>query len=450
MEIVLEQKDAADWTYRGEGAVNLVLAYTGSSPLFFGKVLRIQKAPRNGSHCGSVRNLKALSAHERLLWRDVGDIVSCTDHDVACQIYVQHVMIPLLDFKHVDAGVHVLVTREFLETIEKNILGQRPAWRINAGRINIHRDSVLLQSDHAIFSQGGDDEFCISVEIKPKWGCLPTSRFISKKNAIKKNVTRFRMHQALKLQKGEISQFSDYNPLDLFSGSRDQIYKAIKDLFSTPQNNFRVFLNGSLILGASGGYADDTNLVIEEAFEDALQSVIQREKGSRAMTFLQLVAEAVYKSGCLNRLLAVQQLDSFDIEGAIHAYYDIISKPCQVCGHMDDEELLNICGTLHSAHLDQSLEIVRNFLIAATAKDCSLMITFRPWHVECPGSAYNSIFVESTNQTFDYKVNFIDLDLKPLRKMEEYYEQDNKIVRSYTKMFVTELEADDYYRPEEV
>ena len=34
--------------------------------------------------------------------------------------------------------------------------------------------------------------------------------------------------------------------------------------------------------------------------------------------------------------------------------------------------------------------------------------------------------------------------------MEEYYEQDNKIVRSYTKMFVTELEADDYYRPEEV
>lgn len=34
MEIVLDQKDAADWTYRGEGAVNLVLAYTGSSPLF--------------------------------------------------------------------------------------------------------------------------------------------------------------------------------------------------------------------------------------------------------------------------------------------------------------------------------------------------------------------------------------------------------------------------------
>lgn len=30
----MEPKDAFDWSYRGEGAVNLVLAYTGSSPTF--------------------------------------------------------------------------------------------------------------------------------------------------------------------------------------------------------------------------------------------------------------------------------------------------------------------------------------------------------------------------------------------------------------------------------
>lgn len=34
MELILEEKDARDWTYRGEGAVNLVLAYSGSSPAF--------------------------------------------------------------------------------------------------------------------------------------------------------------------------------------------------------------------------------------------------------------------------------------------------------------------------------------------------------------------------------------------------------------------------------
>ena len=33
-KVVLERKDAADWIYRGEGAANIVLAYTGSSPAF--------------------------------------------------------------------------------------------------------------------------------------------------------------------------------------------------------------------------------------------------------------------------------------------------------------------------------------------------------------------------------------------------------------------------------
>lgn len=33
-DVVLEQKHAVDWVYRGEGAANLVLAYTGSSHSF--------------------------------------------------------------------------------------------------------------------------------------------------------------------------------------------------------------------------------------------------------------------------------------------------------------------------------------------------------------------------------------------------------------------------------
>ncbi|XP_022936206.1 inositol-pentakisphosphate 2-kinase IPK1-like isoform X2 [Cucurbita moschata] len=66
---------------------------------------------------------------------------------------------------------------------------------LSAGRVNVHRDSFLLQSDHSIFSQ---DQL--------KYGCLPTSRFITKRNFINQNVTRFRMHQALKLQNGEISE----------------------------------------------------------------------------------------------------------------------------------------------------------------------------------------------------------------------------------------------------
>lgn len=34
MELTLTKEDAAHWVYRGEGAVNLVLAYSGSSPSY--------------------------------------------------------------------------------------------------------------------------------------------------------------------------------------------------------------------------------------------------------------------------------------------------------------------------------------------------------------------------------------------------------------------------------
>lgn len=34
MEVILREKEADDWIYRGEGAANLVLAYNGSSSSF--------------------------------------------------------------------------------------------------------------------------------------------------------------------------------------------------------------------------------------------------------------------------------------------------------------------------------------------------------------------------------------------------------------------------------
>ncbi|RYR51235.1 hypothetical protein Ahy_A06g026260 isoform B [Arachis hypogaea] len=50
---------------------------------------------------------------------------------------------------------------------------------------------------------------------------------------------------------------------------------------------------------------------------------------------------------------------------------------------------------------------------------------------EDSSSIYNNIYLESTNQAVDFKVYFIDLDLKRLNKMEEYYELDKKIVSCY-------------------
>ncbi|XP_047946534.1 inositol-pentakisphosphate 2-kinase IPK1-like isoform X4 [Salvia hispanica] len=370
MGAILQGKDAEEWTYRGEGAVNLVLAYCGSSPHFVGKVLRIQKVPNDRPECENGHS--ALVNHESSLWGKFECIVSAPTREIAEHIYVQKVMCPLLGSEHVDAG--------------------------------------------------------------PKGGFLPTSEFIAEGNAVKKRITRFKMHQALKLHRGKISQISQYHPLDLFSGSKDGIRKAIETLFITPQNNFRVFLNGSIIFGGMGGTADSTSSTAAQSFHDGLKHVISAKDGMHIKGFVDLLTETIFKSGLLNRLLEVQKLDAIDIEGAIHSYYDIISQPCVVCRQIGGKKSPARYSSIHSMQRDDKVRIVRDYLISATAKDLSMMISFKSKINMEEESLHHAVFLESSKQTFYYKASFIDLDMKPLKKMEYYYELDQQIVNYYVQM----------------
>ncbi|CAI8619730.1 unnamed protein product [Vicia faba] len=154
MELTLTEQDAAHWVYRGEGAANIVVSYTGSSPSYIGKVMRIRKSPRKASAIPGVRNTIALSPHERLIWKEVHELISSSDKEIAGQLYVDHVMKPLLGSKYVDAGSHILVTKEFLMTVEKNVDSQRPASRVDVSQVDKQCDFALLMSDHSIFPQG--------------------------------------------------------------------------------------------------------------------------------------------------------------------------------------------------------------------------------------------------------------------------------------------------------
>lgn len=167
--MILEEKDASDWIYRGEGGANLVLAYAASSPLFVGKVIRIQKAPKANKTANGVA-ASVLTSDEQLLWREHKELVSSPNKEVVEQRYVKDVIIPLLGPKHIDPGVRVSVTKEFLESVDKKVTKQRPPWRVNAANVDTSHDSALILNDHSLFSQGissgGGGGDCLSVEIK--------------------------------------------------------------------------------------------------------------------------------------------------------------------------------------------------------------------------------------------------------------------------------------------
>jgi len=85
--------------------------------LQIGKVMRIRKAPRSGAEAMAIRSPSALTAHERLLWKDVDELVSSPDKEIASQLFVHHVMKPLLGSQFVDAGVCVVLAQILIHNI---------------------------------------------------------------------------------------------------------------------------------------------------------------------------------------------------------------------------------------------------------------------------------------------------------------------------------------------
>ena len=90
----------------------------------------------------------------------------------------------------------------------------------------------------------------LSIEIKPKAGYLPSSPLVHPLHRAKYHTSRFQLLQEL-FQNGVISKGwcqnqsqnvskSNYDPLDLFSGCEERIQLALEELWSCPQNNFRI------------------------------------------------------------------------------------------------------------------------------------------------------------------------------------------------------------------
>mmetsp|Transcript_4072 Transcript_4072/g.11813 ORF Transcript_4072/g.11813 Transcript_4072/m.11813 type:complete len:111 (-) Transcript_4072:388-720(-) len=89
----------------------------------------------------------------------------------------------------------------------------------------------------------------------------------------------------------------------------------------------------------------------------------------------------------------------------------------------------------------EQCSILRDYMTAATAKDCSVMIALRPLSGSPTsggsggdsrgGDAHGSL--EVGHQSFEYKVSVADLDLKPLEKVEEHRQMDQDILRAASK-----------------
>ncbi|XP_077384745.1 inositol-pentakisphosphate 2-kinase isoform X2 [Festucalex cinctus] len=178
-------------------------------------------------------------------------------------------MSSLLGHKFIHSGEVVKLPLEFVRQLSIKVQHQRPAWRRHKV-MDIYSGCALclpnltspgiLQHAHAHAHTHAPPPLC--VEIKPKCGFLPSAKHISKD--IKSKVCRFCMHQHYKVATGRWKRRSLYCPLDLFSGSRQRMHFAVRQLIEEPQNNFKIFKGGQCIYaskegGGGGGGGEDSS-----------------------------------------------------------------------------------------------------------------------------------------------------------------------------------------------
>ncbi|CAO3572158.1 unnamed protein product [Mortierella alpina] len=466
------------WQYRAEGNANLVLSYTGPDPRFATTVLRLRKTDR------------AVDRHEK----DSGSTVMSQQLDVApiiskCDVskelvFASKVIGLLLGEEFVEQLIAIALPPEFLVSLAASIEPLRPQSRLHKV-IDCTQKVGFLALDHTQFIQRDPKQPSVAVEIKPKWGFLSNSTFIRKEHGIKKRKCRFCMYQHHKLKAGQELRLSEYCPIDLFSTSQHLVQDALNALVQTPQNNFRLFMNGEQQTVSRETIAQvmvrsDVENVQQDA--TAFFTAFQR---TRSTNLIDVLARVLCESPLLKRLGRLQQaLDSLDVE-TIHDFYDQLADP--VTSDLPEptlEEFLNTAEAFldrtdldammdedqetFEAHnqasigfgpednLDEvpdglKMHFIREFLLSATLKDCSILITIRrdgqaekqgelamqpairmdkPEH---SGVEFREIVhgVEVNGESYQYKITCIDLDPKKIVSVPMYMKKDRAIVDHY-------------------
>jgi inositol-pentakisphosphate 2-kinase len=433
-----------EWEYKCEGIGNIILTYRGTQQEYKRKVMRIRKQ----------------SSFE-------GDMKGKTnDAQNYVFTYTSRVMERLVGNACVKSGRLVDVSREFLERVNDRIRPFRPKHRLEGDPIDLSAKVVLILPDHTLIDHPHSDTF--AVEIKPKWGILCRSHLVHDDHKETKfNYCRYCMHQFLKKLDGKIEEISLFCPIDLYSTDNGRAVHALTQLIHHPQNNFRVYVNSLL------EWHNDMTKPADFDFMPALEQLLRKhdfhgmsDKEGIVDEFITTVHQYLSNSNVLRHLQKVQLLDIYDVE-VVHKVlenllkdYDLEQLHTMLFPFHNDDEFEEVMEEIdaelstidvekltenyhclrfrepphptislistHSAFkeniVDQciadeklALHIIRIFLIAQCAKDCSIMIAFD----------------SNPEDRNSYELGIVDLDPKPVTKLAHYSKLDKTIVQLF-------------------
>ncbi|GAA5835759.1 hypothetical protein JCM9279_004639 [Rhodotorula babjevae] len=420
-----------DWRYTAEGGANLVLSFVGppTSP-FAHRVLRLRKRKLGATRRGAAEA-----------------VPSEVEVDFGARVVA-----PLLGHDSVVDMRKVELERPWLDEVVRKMRedGCRPSEREEEDEVDLDAPVGVLAEDLV----AGDG--VIAVEIKPKWGFLPSRSSLSPKTAdIKSTYCRTCMHRYLKSRKSgddlglsEADDHEGFCPLDLYSGDARRTMGVVTQLYSSWEktkgtiNNLRVFYEGKRV--------SPDELLESHPLHDTLDrlpstidpNLVPEPDLDPSSSFCTSLAHALLASPLLRTLAQLQSsLDALDIEGLAALLLahpatraDLFAQgdraPAEVAklgaqpALAEWEALLVRLGPALAQGREATAAALREgpprdavlaYLLSATLKDCSLIVRIPP-----AGGGEGGVSIKA-----------IDLDPKPIVRMARYARMDGEIVRSW-------------------
>ncbi|CAL2048550.1 unnamed protein product [Caenorhabditis brenneri] len=279
----------------------------------------------------------------------------------------------------------------------------------------------------------------ITIEIKPKQG------FYQQHEGIDINLCQTCIYTMEKVYDQEkFSRLSHFCPIRLYSGDYVQTVATLSALFMEPHRNLKIFMNGNVI------HSDEIHIKDEDMTKKLFPNGnAEKDDLIQALAFLLTDSTSIenfnlHPKSVLYRIVNAQKIDEIGLIKA-HEIYDKLS-PDEQEQFMDKKRLSDIgleaiVGEPSSEN--SGIHALNKYFLAATIKDCSVMISLRLLN-NLPSGKVDSMIKLTNGKMFQYTTKIVDLDPKDARNLTSGYKRFIAGARLYKEHY-EEINAQGYH-----
>ncbi|CAG9464218.1 unnamed protein product [Pedinophyceae sp. YPF-701] len=441
--------DATGLRYAGEGGLHIVFAVEGSSPR---EVVRVRK------RLPSRRDEDGPAARAIDAWAWPGLLQEVQTRGAMAHAFGGAVMAPLVGASFVAETRRIATPTDAAVAALRACGERRPErWRQQTDQCLAHDlfdDTAELRLDYFEpdeprgVPRGAPR--CV-LEVKPKWGLRPcTSAALAGPHAdVRATTSRYRMHQALKVEEGRAAAPSAYEPADLLSGDGVRVLRALAALSDSPQNNLGVHGNTppldvlAAALCASG---------VLRAIRDVQALDVIGFPGAAALVGA-LRASLTSDAACADvgdaTLPPAASVDLRALQIAVSDVGKTLEAAASSGAGADGALAALRCAGEHGGlSWAAARAALQGFQASMCARDCAIILQVwgpleggagagAAWAAtrgvaECCACPERAL-VRRAGEVWRYRVYVSDLDIKPLTRVDEWLRKDARITEAYVR-----------------